>query len=61
VEKYSIAWQATDDKVTHAHYKLDTQVDKHIFRICNPFRSSTRVMLVGKRLSLTLYLHCRFC
>ena len=56
VENYCIASQATDEKVAHAHCKLDTYVDKHILRICNTSCSSTGVMLAWKRLLLCTYI-----
>jgi hypothetical protein len=47
----------TDGSVAHAHCIPDTQVCKHILRICNPYCFSAKKVVPRTRLNVTLYIH----
>ena len=59
--KYCTAGQATVDKMEHAHCMLDDYGYKRILTICNSYSFSTVTMVAGRRLSVTLCVHCLSC
>jgi len=61
MEKYCGAGQVTDYSMTHAHCVLDTRSYTHTLRILNTFCCSTKAVVVQRRLSVTLYVHCLIC
>ena len=56
VEKCCRAWQATDDKMAHAHCMLDSCKCTH--RLCNTSCFLPVTVVVRKRFNVTLYVHC---
>jgi hypothetical protein len=61
VEKYCRSWQATDDNMTHAHFKLGTYDYRHTLRICNTYCFSTTKVTAQKHMNVTLYVYCLSC
>jgi hypothetical protein len=58
VGKYCRAGQATDNNMAHAHCMLDNYSYKHPLSICNIHCIATKTMVAGRRLNVTLYVHC---
>ena len=52
---------ATDDNMVHAHCMLDSEVYKHILRICNTFCFSPATVVARMRLSVPLCTHNLSC
>ena len=56
MEKYTSAWQATDDNMAHARFMLDTQGYKHTLIICNTYVFPLQ-QLLHVRASVLRYAH----